>query len=74
VNLDPATLAIGAAVGGGVGSLAALVVLALIIRYVFGLWRDFDQLRTQALTELRSQNADLHRRIDQLEKRLDSAP
>jgi hypothetical protein len=69
VNLDPATLAIGAAVGGGVGSLAALVVLALIIRYVFGLWRDFDQLRTEALSELRSQNADLRKRIELLEAR-----
>jgi len=67
MNLDPATLAVGAAVGGGVGSLAALVIVALIVRYVFGMWRDFDQLRSQSLDELRKQNGELRKRIEALE-------
>lgn len=67
--MDPVTLAIGASVGGGVGSLAALVVVALVVRYVFGLWRDFDSLRSASLDEVRKQNEDLRRRLDALEQR-----
>lgn len=65
--MDPATLAVGAAVGGGVGTLAALIVFAVIGRFVYRTWQDFDQLRTKALDELRSQNADLRKRIEALE-------
>lgn len=65
--MDPATLAIGAAVGGGVGTLAALIVFGLIGRFVYRTWQDFDHLRTIALDELRAQNADLRRRIEALE-------
>ena len=68
MNLDATTLAVGAAVGGGVGSLAALVIVALIVRYVFAMWRDFDQLRSQALTELRAQNVELRKRLEALEQ------
>lgn len=66
--MDPATLAVGAAVGGGVGTLAALLIWGLIGRFVFRLWQDFDTLRTQALAELRSENVELRRRIEDLEK------
>jgi hypothetical protein len=68
MNLDPTTLAVGAAVGGGVGSLAALVIVAFIVRYVFSLWREFDAIRTQSLTELRAQNAELRARVEALER------
>jgi len=68
-GLDPTTLAVGAAVGGGVGSLAALLVIALIGRYVFRLWQDFDSLRTAAIDELRKENTDLRQRIETLERR-----
>jgi type II secretory pathway component PulJ len=74
VNLDPATLAVGAAVGGSVGTLAAIIIVALILRFAFHSWQDLDGLRTQATAELRAQNADLRRRIEQLERRLDSQP
>jgi hypothetical protein len=65
--VDPTTLAIGAAVGGGVGTLAALIVFALIGRFVYRSWQEFDALRTTALTELRTQNDELRKRIEALE-------
>ena len=67
--MDPTTLAIGAAVGGGVGSLATLVIVGLIVRWAWGLFRDFDQLRTAVLDELRTENTDLRQRIEALERR-----
>lgn len=68
MNLDPATLFVGASIGGGVGSLATLVIIALIVRYVFRTWQEFDALRTQSLVELRSQNDELRKRVTALEE------
>ena len=65
--MDPLTLALGAAVGGGVGGLATLLIVALIVRYVFTLWQDFDSLRSAALAELRAENEHLRKRIEALE-------
>jgi type II secretory pathway component PulJ len=70
MNLDPATLAIGAAVGGGVGTLAALFVFGLIARFAWRLWKDFDQQRTDRMNVLADENADLRRRVAALEARL----
>lgn len=64
-RLDPTTLAIGAAIGGGVGTLAAVVIVALMVRFGYRLFRDFDQLRTDALTELRAENAHLRELLDE---------
>lgn len=63
--MDPATLAVGAAIGGGVGALAALVVWALITRFVYRLWMDFDSLRSNALNELRAENAHLRELLEE---------
>jgi uncharacterized membrane protein YczE len=63
MGLDPTTLAVGAAIGGGVGTLATLVIIGLIARYVFRMWQDFDNLRTKAMDELRTENADLRAQL-----------
>jgi hypothetical protein len=70
--MDPATLAIGATIGGGVGTLAALIVFGLIGRFIWRSYSDFDAIRDKALAELRAQNGDLRERIETLERRLDS--
>jgi cell division protein FtsB len=74
MDLDPRTLAIGAAVGGGVGTLATLVVVGLVIRFTYRMWRDFDQLRTDAMIELRAENDYLRKRIEALEKKVGLEP
>lgn len=70
MNLDPATLAIGAAVGGGVGTLAAIVVMGLVFRFAWNLFKQFDQQRTDALNVLREENKDLRRRLEDVESRV----
>jgi hypothetical protein len=46
-----------------VGTLATLVIIGLIARYVFRMWQDFDNLRTKAMDELRTENADLRAQL-----------
>lgn len=53
--------------GGGVGTLAAVFIWALIGRFVFRMWRDFDQLRTERLDMLEAQQVELKARIRELE-------
>jgi hypothetical protein len=72
--MDPTSIAIlSAATGASIGTIAAVLVAALIGRFVWRTFRDFDQIRTDALVELRAQLLDARRRIADLEARLDSA-
>jgi hypothetical protein len=64
-GMDPATLALGAAVGGGVGTLAAIVIVAIVGRFAWKMWMDFDGLRSQALNELRAENEHLRKLLEE---------
>lgn len=68
--MDPGTLILLSGLASSVGTFAAIVIFALIGRAVYRTFMDFDSLRSQALAEMRSENADLRRRVAELEKRL----
>lgn len=69
LQLDPATLAIGASIGGGVGTLAALVIWALIARFVYRSWMELDAIRDRILSAQTQELQELRKRLERLESR-----
>lgn len=66
--MDAQSIAILSAVtGASIGTIAAILIAALVGRFVYRTFRDFDELRTLALKETRAQLDEARERIAELE-------